>query len=87
MGAVRAFVARFIKEPSRPLFLVDVNQQIAVQLPPSGNIKFTTKAEAWEKGKIYVPPGAKIVSAGSEAEALNLVIDELQPKIEAVAMV
>jgi hypothetical protein len=78
VAAFRGVIARLINGPSCPLFLVDVQQLIAVELPRSGKTTFTTRAENWDKGKIYVPPGAKIVSAYTKAEALKAAISELQ---------
>lgn len=51
------------------LYLVDPAQGLVKRLPSNGKMTFTTRAERWEPGKIYVPAGAKIVSATSEAAA------------------
>ena len=87
MRGLKGLMARLIIGPSRPLFLVDVEQKIAYQLPSCGNITFTTKAENWEIGKIYVPPGAKIVGAYTSAEALSAAISELQAAPVVLAVV
>lgn len=63
----------------KALYLVDPSQSVAIRLPHTSKITFTTKAENWDKGKIYVPPGAKIVSARNEAEAFTLVEQMLYP--------
>lgn len=51
------------------LFLVDPAEGAVTELPRNDKHTFTTKAENWEPGKIYVPPGAKILSAKSHADA------------------
>lgn len=70
---------------TQALYLVDPEQGIVMKLPRSKEITFTTQAERWEPGKIYVPAGAKIVSSTSEAAAWQQAVPNRPAPLEVVA--
>lgn len=58
---------------STKLYLIDPRQRIAVRLPNDGCCTFVTDAALWRPGEYYLPPGAKIMSAVSETDAIRKV--------------
>jgi len=51
------------------LYVVDRHQNTVKEVPHSGAYKVCVRPEDWEPGKIYVPKGAVLVNALSEAAA------------------
>lgn len=74
----------FNVKPRVALYLVDVKESVVYKLPRSGTYRFTTRAENWRPGKIYCAPGAKIVSASTEAEAMEVALREIQQAVSPV---
>jgi len=58
-----------LRKPRRRLWSVDVKEGTVTPLPEGREVRICLDPAQWDKGMIYIPPGAKIVPAPTAAAA------------------